>query len=115
MTSLQPTSLCVTPKMGVGGGGTRSKLLEMMDVNNLHYGNGFMGVCIFPNPSNMKYVRVFCVSIILEKKLVFFLIFILFLRAAPVAYGSSQARGQIRAAAAGRHHSHSDIRSKPHL
>ena len=40
--------------------------------------------------------------------------FFLFLfLAAPVAYGSSQARGQIRAAAAGLHHSHSNTRSKP--
>ena len=30
---------------------------------------------------------------------------------APVAYGSSQARGQIRAAVAGLHHSHSNTRS----
>ena len=31
------------------------------------------------------------------------------------AYGSSQARGPIRAAAACLHHSHSNVRSKPHL
>ena len=36
-------------------------------------------------------------------------------RAAPVAYGSSQARGQIGAIAASLHHSHSNARSKPHL
>ena len=30
----------------------------------------------------------------------------------PAAYGSSQARGQIRAAAAGLHHSHSNTGSK---
>ena len=35
--------------------------------------------------------------------------------AAPEAYGSSQARGQIGAAAAGLCHSHSNTRSKPHL
>ena len=34
---------------------------------------------------------------------------------APAAYGSSQARGQIRAAASGLHHSHSNARSEPHL
>ena len=39
-------------------------------------------------------------------------IFLLF-RAAPVAPGSSQARGRIRATASGLHHSHA--RSKPHL
>ena len=31
------------------------------------------------------------------------------------AYGSSQARGQIGATAAGLHHSHSNARSEPHL
>ena len=34
---------------------------------------------------------------------------------APMAYGISQARGQIRAAAADLHHSHSNTRSKPYL
>ena len=41
-------------------------------------------------------------------------IFCLF-RAAPAAYGSSQARGWIRATAAGLHHSNSNARSEPHL
>jgi len=36
-------------------------------------------------------------------------------RAAPEAYGSSWAKGQIRAAAAGLHHSHSNARSEPRL
>ena len=45
-------------------------------------------------------------------------IFILFFsnfifRAVPVAYGGSQARGQIGAVAAGLHHSHSNARSEP--
>ena len=35
--------------------------------------------------------------------------------AAPMTYGSSQARGQIEAAAAGLDHSHSNTRSEPHL
>ena len=34
-------------------------------------------------------------------------------RAKPTAYGNSQARGQIRAAAAGLHHSHSNRGSEP--
>ena len=34
------------------------------------------------------------------------------LRAAPMAYGSSQAKGQIRAAAAGLHYSHSNSKSE---
>ena len=37
---------------------------------------------------------------------------LLLFRSAPVAYGSSQARGQIRAAAASLHHSHSNSRSE---
>ena len=35
--------------------------------------------------------------------------------AAPVAYGSSQAKGQIWATAFGLHHSHSNLGSQPHL
>ena len=38
-----------------------------------------------------------------------------FFKATLAAYGSSQARGQIRAAASGLHHSHSNARSEPHL
>ena len=40
---------------------------------------------------------------------------LLFSRAAPRAYGNSQARGRTRATAAGLHHSHSNVGSKPHL
>ena len=40
-----------------------------------------------------------------------FILFLLF-RATPVAYGNSQARGQIRAIAAGLHHSHSNAGSE---
>ena len=39
----------------------------------------------------------------------------LFLRAAGAANGSSQARGQIRATAAGLHHSYSNAGSEPRL
>ena len=38
-----------------------------------------------------------------------------FFRAAPVAYGDSQARGLIGAVPAGLGHSHSNARSEPHL
>ena len=41
-------------------------------------------------------------------------LFLLF-RAAPMAYGSSQSRGQIGAVAAGLHHSHSNVGSELHL
>ena len=47
--------------------------------------------------------------------LLFFLICFLLLRATPAAYGDSQARGPIGATTAGLHHSHSNIRSKPHV
>ena len=42
-------------------------------------------------------------------------VFFFFLRAAPEAYESSQARGQIRAAVASLQHSHSNSGSKLHL
>ena len=45
------------------------------------------------------------------QSLFFFFFLVLFFRAAPTAYGSSQARGQIGAAAAGLHHSHSNVGS----
>ena len=45
----------------------------------------------------------------------FFFFFFIFLRATVAAHGSSQARGQIRAAAAGLPHSHSDTVSEPPL
>ena len=45
-----------------------------------------------------------------EQRFFFFNLF----RATPIAYGSSQARGQIRAVAASLHHSHSNAGSEPH-
>ena len=47
-------------------------------------------------------------------KFYFFLFFLRF-RVAPEAYGGSQARGLIRAIAAGLHQSHSNAGFKPHL
>ena len=46
--------------------------------------------------------------------LTFFFFFLLF-RATPVACGSSQANGRIRAIAASLRHSHSNVGSEPHL
>ena len=46
-----------------------------------------------------------------SQHLSFFFFFFVFFRATPMAYGISQARGQIRAAAAGLHQSHSGARS----
>ena len=45
----------------------------------------------------------------------FFFFFFLFTAAALVAYGSSQAKGQIGAAAVGLQYSHGNIRWEPHL
>ena len=45
----------------------------------------------------------------------FFFVFLLFLWAAPVAYGGSQARGPIGAVAIGLRQSHSNAGSEPHL
>ena len=42
-------------------------------------------------------------------------LFVYFFRAVYAAYGSSQARGQIGAIAAGLHHSHSNAGSEPRL
>ena len=50
--------------------------------------------------------------------LIFIYLFIctfVFSRAAPMAYGGSQARAPIGAAAADLHHSHSNVGSKPHV
>ena len=54
------------------------------------------------------------ISAVPRWELLLFFIFCLF-RATPTAYGSSQAMGQIRAVAAGLHHSHSNARSEPRL
>ena len=45
----------------------------------------------------------------------FFFSSLLLFRAAPEAYGASQAKSQIRATAAGVHHSHSNAGSETHL
>ena len=53
-------------------------------------------------------------SLSIPPKMNFFGLFA-FSRAAPVAYGGSQARGLIRAVAAHLYHSHSNARSESHL
>ena len=45
----------------------------------------------------------------------FFFFLVVSFRATSMAYGDSQARGLIRAVAAGLHHSHSNAGSEPHL
>ena len=57
----------------------------------------------------------FKVKIGLYKSAIFFLVFCpFFFRAAPAAYRGSQARGLIRATAAGLRHSHSNVRYQLH-
>ena len=72
-------------------------------------------VFIFQNGSYSPFsnisIRIICILIFIY----LFIIYLLLFRAAPMAYGSSQARGWTRDAAAGLHHSHSNIRSKLHL
>ena len=48
-------------------------------------------------------------------KTLFIYLFIIFSRAAPVAYGDSQAKGLIRAVATGLYQSHSNEGSEPRL
>ena len=54
-------------------------------------------------------------KVLLNWVLTFFLSFFFFLMAAPETHGTYQARGQIGAATAGLHHSHSNSGSEPHL
>ena len=70
-----------------------------------------------PEPLLPTTIASFLSSYIYPLNVFFFLIlfsFLLLFRAAPVAYGSSQARGSIRATA-DLHHSHSNARSEPCL
>ena len=66
---------------------------------------------------NLEESRIFCMVMIIFRLLkgysLFFYYF--FQRAAPLAFGGSQARGLIRAIAASLYHSHSNARSKPDL
>ena len=55
---------------------------------------------------------VFVFKLLLANSIAFFFFFF---SAAPAACGSSQVRGQIGAASAGLHHSHSNVRSELHL
>ena len=62
-----------------------------------------------------KNILYFRQSIFNPERCFIFIFYFLLLRATPVAQVSSQARGQIGAAAAGLCHSHSNTRSEPHL
>ena len=67
---------------------------------------------VFLGGENSEYS---CFHLILSSYFFLSFFFLLFFRAAPVAYGGSQARGPIRATAASLCYSHSNTRSKPHL
>ena len=87
------------PKLGAGEQGRA----EACAGPGLKKGAGGPWAAFFSNPLVcIKVIQCFCLFCLL--------------RAAPMAYGGSQARGPIRAvAAAGLHHSHSHIRPEPHL
>ena len=72
----------------------------ILSVNPLHNISQF----ISPQPGSVEHIS-FSFS---------FFFFLLF-RAVLAAHGGSQARGQTGATAAGLHHSHSNMDSKPHL
>ena len=50
-----------------------------------------------------------------RERYIYIYIYICLFRAAPVAHGVSQVRGQIRTTATSLHHSQSNVRSEPHL
>ena len=56
-----------------------------------------------------------CLGVFRSRERGEFLFLFLLFRAKPEAYGSSQARGPIRATAAGHSHSHSNLGSEPYL
>ena len=56
-----------------------------------------------------------CMPLVFPVCKAFFFLSFFFFRYTPTAYGSSQAKGQIRATAAGLHHSHSNVGSEPSL
>jgi len=62
----------------------------------------------------MNFITFICFLLKKKKNFLFFLLFA-FSRAAPVAYGGSQARGLIRAVAVSLHQSHSNSGSQPRL
>ena len=74
---------------------------------------------IYDNKDYNKILKAFSVgwNILASTSLTWHFLFFFFnlFKAAPTAYGGSQARGWIRAEAAGLHHSHSNARSEPRL
>ena len=77
---------------------------------------GLQGEGRLPRAGKRKLLPFWCVGGVWTRvlSLSLFFFFCLF-KAIPAAYGGSQARGLIRAAAAGLHHSHSNFKSEPCL
>ena len=69
-------------------------------------------VCLFVCLKQRSWIEIYSNII---SGFLFVCLFVWLFRAVPIAYGGSQARGPIGAAAAGLHHSHSSTRSKPCL
>ena len=69
--------------------------------------------CLIAETQLPQWIFIVIVVIVIIRLISVFVVFLF--RAAPVAYGSSQAKGQIRAVAAGLYHSHSNARSEPPL
>ena len=96
-----------------------SLFLKTFQISPLQASPTFVEDLLFPPARTCRIFRGFIPLQRFVNKYVSFYLFIycLFaiLRAAPTAYGGSQARDPIRAIAAGLHHSHSHTRSEPHL
>ena len=84
--------------VGVGGGEDSEKMKDM-DKQQQRHKEGTQIIQFFASKSLLCFLFCFC----------------FFLGPHPGIHGSSQARGSIKAAAAGLRHSHSNARSKPSL
>ena len=88
---------------------SRSLFLKLSTYSSLHTQTALSHTCNF---SQYCFFLPSFLPPILPSFLPFFLCLF---RSTPIAYRSSQARGQIRVIAAGLHHNHSNAGSKPHL
>ena len=82
-----------------------------------HITSVYSGSLLYPVALLWAANQTWFLQLILDSSYIFLSLFFFsfFFRASPVAYGNSQARGQIGAAAAGLHYSHSNMTSKPCL